>query len=133
MIRRNTKQKTIVYDTVINNPGCHMSAEEIYNRIHGEHPNISKATVYRDLNVLAEEGLIRKVEEHSYLNEQHFDNRLEHHNHAVCSKCGKIVDVQLPEERNLEKNAISDEEGFILTSHEILFEGICRECRNKEC
>lgn len=130
--RRNTHQKSIIYETVISNCGRHMSADDIYNLVSKSYPKISKATVYRNLNVLSEEGKICKIVLNPSFIEQRFDDNITKHSHAICKRCGKVVDVVLSEEDSLEENAISGEKGFELLSHEIIFEGICRECRDKE-
>ena len=61
MIQRNTIQNMLVYEAV-NKLQCHATADEIYEFIVQEHPSISKGTVYRNLNRLAEMGKIRKME-----------------------------------------------------------------------
>ncbi len=131
LTRRNTKQKNLIYQTVVDLKG-HVSADDVYMVISKNYPSISKATVYRNLNVLSEEGKIRRIEPYSHLSEQRFDYLLTPHSHAICSKCGKMIDVYVDGEELIDKNAKSVEEGFELTSHELIFEGICKECRAKE-
>ena len=60
MIKRNTIQRSLVLETV-NKLKCHATADEIYEDIVKEHPNVSRATVYRNLNLLSEIGYIRKM------------------------------------------------------------------------
>lgn len=132
LVRRNTKQKNIVYDAVLELAG-HVSADEVYEKVAETHPSISKATVYRNLNVLSEEGRIRRIEPNFMFEERHFDFRLTPHSHAICSKCGKIIDVYLDNEDSINSKIKTIEDGFELISHELIFKGICKECReNKE-
>ncbi|MBO5769895.1 MAG: transcriptional repressor [Spirochaetales bacterium] len=131
-VHRNTMQKEITYDAVAEYMG-HPNAEEVYEIVNKKYPTISKATVYRNLKTLAEEGKLRRIESHSKLTETRYDLTLSIHSHGVCAKCGKIVDVDVLGEENIEVSSISREDGFELLSHEIIFEGICKECRaNKE-
>jgi len=131
VLRRNTKQKNIIYQAVVDMKG-HVSADEVYARISGEYPTISKATVYRNLNVLYEEGKLRRIDSNFQFEERHFDALLVPHSHAICNKCGKIVDVYVAGEENLDRRITSIEDGFMLSSHELIFKGICKECREKE-
>lgn len=131
LARRNTKQKNIVYDAVVELVG-HVSADEIYAKINKDYPNISKATVYRNLNVLCQEGKLRRIEPINHLSEKKFDSTLKLHSHAICTKCGKMIDVHLRGEEHFESKAKPMEDGFMLTCHELIFEGICSECREKE-
>ncbi len=131
LARRNTKQKNIIYEAVLDLRG-HVSAEEVYLKVSKDHPTISKATVYRNLNVLSNEGKIRKIEPSSLFTERRFDFTLMQHSHAICKNCGKIIDVYVENEGDLENKAKPREDGFLLTSHELIFEGICKECRAKE-
>ncbi len=130
MERRNTMQKALTYEAVMSYPG-HPSADDVYRVISAEHSSISKATVYRNLALLSEEGRIGKVE--SFGNgEVHYDHRAEKHCHGYCTKCGRVVDIDLSYDNELVVKASPMEDGFAITSHELIFEGICKECREKE-
>ena len=61
MMRRQTIQRSLVLKAV-NKLQCHATADEIYEEIIKEHPNVSRATVNRNLNLLSETGHIRKIE-----------------------------------------------------------------------
>lgn len=125
MDKRNTIQCTLVYEAV-NKLQCHATADEIYNAIVQEHPNISRGTVYRNLNRLAEMGEIRKMEIPG--GADRFDHRCHEHYHARCVKCGRVFDVEMEYIAGLEKQ-IRDAHGFEITGHDIMFKGICPECQ----
>ena len=129
MERRNTMQKELTYNTVMSYSG-HPSADDVYRIISSEHSTISKATVYRNLSLLTEEGKIGRVESFAS-GEVHYDHRTEKHYHGYCMKCGKVVDISIPCD-NIEVKAEAMEDGFSIISHELIFEGICKECRDKE-
>ncbi len=123
-------QRELTYEAVLSYPG-HPSAEDVYRVISSRYSTISKATVYRNLNALYEEGKIGKVPPMIGY-EAHYDHRTDHHCHAICTRCGKVVDVDVQYDSAMFTNAVSMEEGFMLDSHDLIFEGTCMECRNKE-
>jgi len=122
---RNTEQRQIVYDAVIGR--CdHPTAEEIYFDIHKNYPNISKSTVYRNLDVLSNEGKIQRIK---IPGGDRFDLTLCGHSHVVCKMCGKVIDTHI-NEKNVESE-VSKETGFEIVGHNLFFEGICPDCLNK--
>lgn len=112
MIRRNTLQKEIVIKT-IQDIDKHVTADEIYSYINRIHPSISKATIYRILNVLVEEGQITKVDMPS--GPTYFDKRLDKHHHVKCIKCQQIydVDISIPDLENCGWNMTSTSKVFV--------------------
>lgn len=125
MIKRNTIQRALVFEAV-NKLKCHATADEIYNVIVNEHPNISRGTVYRNLKQLSESGEIRKMEIPG--GADRFDHRCHDHYHARCLKCGQVFDVEMEYIKDLEKK-IKDTHGFEFSGHDIMFKGICPECK----
>lgn len=107
----------------------HPTADQIYNIVKEKDPNISLATVYRNLNQLAENGIIQKVE---HIDAQaHFDHTLEDHYHFICSECSCIIDIDCNIVSNLNKHLL-DEENLLIESTDISFHGLCPKCRNKK-
>ena len=125
MMKRNTIQRSLVFGAV-NKLQCHATADEIYQAIMKEHPNISRATVYRNLKLLSETGEIRKMEIPG--GSDRFDHRLHEHCHVRCEKCGRVFDVDMEYITGLEKN-ITESHGFAFTGYDILFRGICPDCQ----
>ena len=126
MIKRNTIQRSLVLEAV-NRLQCHATADEIYEEIRRDHPNISRATVYRNLNVLSEMGEIRRLETPG--GADRFDHRCHDHCHVGCQKCGRVFDVDVDFITGLEQR-IRDAHGFEFTGYDILFRGICPDCQN---
>ena len=93
MIYRNTIQKQLVLDTVRRMTN-HPTVEEIYERIVMEHPSVSKGTVYRNLNILAQQGEILRVQFPNAADRYDFNTR--QHYHIRCRYCGKVDDVEMP-------------------------------------
>ncbi len=124
-MRRNTIQRALVLEAV-NKLKCHATAEEIYQAVVGEHPNISKATVYRNLNQLSQSGEIRKIEVPDAADR--FDHRCHDHYHVRCTQCGRVFDVDMDYIDDLQK-AIRDTHGFQFSGHDLMFKGICPQCQ----
>ena len=125
MIKRNTIQRSLVYEAV-NKLRCHATADEIYEAIAAEHPSVSRATVYRNLKSLAETGSIRRIEIPG--GADRFDHRCNDHCHVRCVKCGRVYDVDMEYVTGLEKS-IKDNHGFMFTGYDILFRGVCPDCQ----
>ncbi len=123
---RETRQRRVVYE-VLRQTKSHPTADWIYDRARDRMPKISLGTVYRNLNVLREEGLIREIQ--GVDRKTHFDADMEPHAHFVCTRCGAIRDVfPAPE---IEWRSLKDLVGCEVTHQEILFRGICPACRRR--
>lgn len=126
MQRRNTKQRKIVLDSIQKHMG-HFTADEIYLRIHTEDPHISRATVYRNLQFLADEQQIRRVEMPN--SSDMYERNLDDHDHMVCRICGAVMDVGPIHSRVDQK--VEKISGFSDIQHTFLFSGICPACQKK--
>ena len=124
MIQRNTIQCALVLEAV-NRLRCHATADEVYAAIVKEHPSVSRATVYRNLNGLSERGEIRRIEIPD--GPDRFDHQRHEHYHVKCAECGRVFDVDMDYLADLEEK-IKDAHGFRFTGHNIIFTGICPEC-----
>lgn len=127
MVRRTTIQKELVLNAVsyLHN---HATADEIYELIRSTHPHISKGTVYRNLNCLAEEGKIRKIEIPN--GSDRFDHICTTHYHIHCCKCGRAFDVDMDVVSDL-IDKVKDTHGFDFLDYDIMFKGICPDCQKK--
>lgn len=126
MNMRNTVQRALVLDAV-KELRCHATADEVYHTIVKKHPDISRGTVYRNLNLLSDIGEIRKLEIPG--GADRYDHICHKHYHARCVKCGRVFDVDMEFIADLERK-IKDTKGFVFTGHDIVFKGICPECNN---
>jgi Fur family ferric uptake transcriptional regulator/Fur family peroxide stress response transcriptional regulator len=125
MTRRHTIQCALVLEAV-NKLRSHATADEIYAELAKEHPSISRATVYRNLQRLCESGKICRREIPG--GADRFDHFCHHHYHVRCTSCGRVFDVDMDYNEDLEKS-VKDTHGFLLTGHDIVFKGICPDCR----
>ena len=119
--RRNTIQKDLVRNTVYE-MRRHVTANEVYEFVKEFSPTIGKGTVYRNLDILVEEGNLRKVEVSDGPNR--FDLTLKNHYHVRCVNCGEISDVDMDEILGLLEK-IHDTHGTDFLGYDILFKGIC--------
>ena len=123
MKRRITAQRKKILN-YINSVRTHPTAEIVYEAVKKDIPNITLATVYRNLHILVEQGEIIKL---SINNEYHFDGFTDTHQHLFCTKCEKIEDVEDLELNGHVLKKLSKQE-FKITELAIQAEGICKEC-----
>ena len=123
---RNTIQRSIIFDTV--RSMRHPTADDVYTALHDKYPTISRGTVYRNLNLLTDQGKISSL--NVVAGADRFDSILTSHGHIECKICGKIVDAEIPSLSSWEPQ-IKDTHGFEIEGHQIVFTGICPECKNK--
>lgn len=102
----------------------HPTAEELYFSLKPSYPNLSLGTVYRNLNMLAEEDIILKIPSDGA---DRFDATTENHYHFRCTKCGKVSDVDFPAIKNIENDAQKFSDSKIV-SHQLMFIGLCKNC-----
>ncbi len=102
----------------------HPTADELYFSLKTEYPNLSLGTVYRNLNLLADEGIILKI---SSDGADRFDATADNHYHFQCTKCGRLYDIDYPVINGIENEAQKIAGGKI-TSHQLTFIGICENC-----
>lgn len=124
MSLRNTKQRDLIL-SIVNNSYSHPCALDIYNEAVKLIPNISLGTVYRNLNRLVDEGLIKRIKTPDNIDRFDHTNK---HAHFICMKCGSIIDLEEEYLFNLEK--IDDNE---VLDCEVSFKGICKNCKKKGC
>lgn len=128
MALRNTIQRTLVYEAV-NTLHSHPTADEIFDEVGRVHPAISRATVYRNLNVLAEDGKIRRLPVPG--GADRYDHVTEPHYHVRCEVCGRVFDVDMEILEDVHSH-IRDARGFRFLGYDIIFRGVCPECLCKE-
>ena len=122
---RNTLQRRIVLDSVRNMTN-HPDADMIYEKISADHPLVSKATVYRNLKLLAKQGQILHIPIPD--GADCFDFNCLPHYHVKCRGCGGVFDVDMPYQDNI-CSKIVNTRGFEIESHQIVFSGLCPDCK----
>lgn len=127
MSSRRTLQKQIVLDAVMSFDG-HPTPDNIYDKIHPNYPTVSRATVFRILNELKDNGTLARV----YIpgGTTRYDRNNDGHFHCVCSKCGKITDVRM-KDMNDPISAIDCCGDYEVKSFVLEFTGLCPDCKIK--
>ncbi len=119
-----TKQKKLVLDIAANS-NAHLNAEEIFLLAKKEMPAIALGTVYRNLNILVEEGLLRRI---SIAGQpDRFDHVGDEHEHLICRQCGKLRDIRV--DGILDKIKSATGEDVLSVSLSAYY--ICTDCRRR--
>jgi len=119
-----THQRHVVYEAVVASHG-HRSPEQIYSAVRKRIPHISLATVYNNLRLFVEHGLLREVTPHSPT--LRVDGNLNHHHHLVCSRCKDVQDI---DEDLIDLKRLSRKlpKGFDLSKGVVEVFGLCSRC-----
>ncbi|MCC5889588.1 MAG: transcriptional repressor [Alkalibacterium sp.] len=122
---RITPQRHAILEYLIDQDS-HPTADEIYRALEDRFPSMSVATVYNNLRLFTELGLVKEMMygDHS----SRFDFASTEHYHAICSKCGKIEDIYYPGLDDVEVVA-SNLTGFTVDSHRLEIYGLCPNCQ----
>lgn len=121
---RITPQRHAILEYLIN-AMSHPTADEIYKALEGKFPNMSVATVYNNLRVFREVGLVKELTFGD--SSARFDFVTTNHYHVICESCGKIVDLQYPGLDEVEHFA-SQMTGFDVSHHRLEMYGSCKDC-----
>ena len=114
----------------------HLSAEDIYMKLHPKYPNIGLTTIYRTLDILADVGLLHKFDFGDGRARYELVEKpggIMHHHHLVCTSCNRVIDYTdfIDEEiellRETEKG-LSKKYNFKITNHLLQFYGLCKDC-----
>ena len=103
----------------------HPTADRVYTYVKEEFPNISLGTVYRNLNLLAELGEVVKITTPD--GADRFDGCTKPHYHVLCTKCGKLINLEITNQMPFDEMAEKHFNGEI-HSHDAMFFGICEKC-----
>jgi len=120
---RNTYQRMKILE-YLQSVCTHPTAEQVYTAVKKNIPTVTLATVYRNLNLLAEQGKILRLEINK---EYHYDADICMHQHYICKQCGMITDIF---DKSLSEHALNKTKKiFSADSVIIIFSGICKTCK----
>ena len=125
MKERNTKQKELILKE-LENDYTHPTILELYEKLRKKNPKIGKATVYRNISKLVEEGKVRKVLTTDGID--HYDGDCSNHSHFMCNICHKLYDLYDVDTDILISKAKKNH-SFSISNASVLFEGICDKCK----
>ena len=136
---RLTAGREAILDILSTSEG-HLSAEDIYMKVHQKYPNVGLTTIYRTLDVLSHLGMIYKLDfgdGRARYELAEGPEGMHHHHHLVCTVCNKVVDYTdfIDDEvellRKTEKG-LGLKYNFKITNHVIQFYGLCDTCDSKK-
>ncbi|OHV35903.1 MULTISPECIES: Fur family transcriptional regulator [Pseudofrankia] len=104
----------------------HPTASEVYERVRAVAPGIGSATVYRSLALLVDTGHALELNLGAGVAAR-YDANTDRHDHAVCDRCGRAVDIDHPIPRGMVAE-IARNSGFSITGYDLQFRGLCPEC-----
>ena len=123
--RRNSKKRQAIYDA-LRASREHPSAEQLYTMLKPDYPDLSLGTIYRNLGILMEDGLVVGVGQVG--GEERFDAYTDAHAHFICSKCGAVMDLEISEDAVPDYAAVEESTGSRIVSHSLTYTGICKNC-----
>jgi Fur family ferric uptake transcriptional regulator len=122
---RFTPQRKVILEE-LRKVESHPTADELYELVRKRMPKISLGTVYRNLDILATQGIIQKL--HVAESQMRFDGNTQPHFHVHCVHCGRIADIfDAPDLSHLLSELHTN---FTLIDYSLIFLGICPECRS---
>jgi Fe2+ or Zn2+ uptake regulation protein len=121
---RQTRQRQAILE-LVRQADDHPNASQVYERARKLLPGLGYATVYRTLGKLVQEGLIREVRVGDVTQ---YDRRADRHDHAVCRRCGRVADVEVPVGRRALDEAAAAS-GFQIEDYHTELAGTCSDCR----
>lgn len=116
---KNTKQRNEILE-MLSNTKSHPNASEVYGEVRKKVKDISLATVYRNLNGMADAGKILRITDANAI--EHFDFDTSEHSHFICQSCGRIFDVE-----TIGKVELYDK-NFVSRFCDVRFYGLCPDC-----
>ncbi len=123
-----SKQREAILDVMKENR-THPTAEEIYKLVLEKESQISKSTVYRNINILVDLGKIRKL--NMTVGPDRYDYLYKEHSHAICEKCGKIFDFYYDIDKDKISNELLKQIEKNIDINSIIIYGICEDCKSK--
>lgn len=123
---RMTNQREMILRELKKSKG-HLTADELYERVKKFMPRISLATVYRNLEILSDVNMIRKLEISG--RQKRFDSELEDHDHIYCVECHRIENLEISE--NQVELPVEDAHGYTITGRRLEVTGVCPRCQKK--
>lgn len=124
---RSTPQRQLV-KKILENNYTHPTADEIYEVVRKQNSKISRGTVYRNLNILSEQGEIARLA--MPVGPDHYDCVTSQHYHFVCRSCNKVMDTGID---SLDIQCIDEPElkGCVIEDYKLYLIGLCQGCKKE--
>jgi Fur family ferric uptake transcriptional regulator len=122
-----TQQRQDIAQTFLQS-GRHLSADELHQKVRGEHPQVGLATIYRTLKLLVEAGLASQREFGDGITRYEPLTSDQHHDHLICINCGAIIEFENKKIEDLQ-NEVAGRKKFTVLRHKLELYGYCDRCR----
>ena len=126
---RFTTERVIILEEIFSSPP-HFDAEQLFIQIRNKHQHISRATVYRTLDLLHHIGIIKKENLGQGYASYELDLNIPHHDHMICVECGKVIEF-VDEEIEKRQKEISEKYGMEMIRHQLQIFGRCKKHQKK--
>ena len=123
---RMTRQRRLIAEVLLGTDG-HVNIDELYASVSERDPNIGYATIYRTLKLLTECGLASAAHFGDGAARFEASFRREHHDHLICTECGKIIEFHNEEIEHLQEQ-VCRAHGFQMARHKMEIYGVCARC-----
>ncbi len=126
--QRLTPQRRTIAQVLFDQDG-HLNVDELHQEVRGVDPAVGYATVYRTLKLLEDIEMVHSnnfVDGTARYEISHGDH--EHHDHLICTSCGKVVEFENDEIERLQE-VVAKQYGFLLETHKMVLFGRCPDCR----
>ena len=108
----------------------HLSVDELYEAVHKRYPEIGHSTVFRTMKIIHDAGLAKTIRnQQGVVKYEHAYNHKEHE-HLICSNCGKLIEVSVPQLDNIQRD-IASKYDFEVVEHVFKLIGLCSVCKKE--
>ena len=125
--QRYSRQRELIYEAV-RATDQHPTAEMVFRRLRPQNPRLSLGTVYRNLNLLADEGLLTRIP----LPVERYDACTWPHSHLRCESCGGFFDLPVEYDAEMDTLAAKMAPDVTIRRHDLIFYGLCPKCREEK-
>jgi len=123
-----TRPRLRILDTVLARERCHFTADDLARSVRTRaRRRISRSTIYRTLVLLAESGIVRQQRIHEGITSYERMVDEEHHDHMICTECGRIIEFHSPE-LEVVQELVCRQHGFVPSGHVLHIRGRCARC-----
>jgi len=124
---RMTPQREIILK-ILNEKNVHPTADEVFRIVRERLPRISLGTIYRNLELMSEQGLIKVTGQGGI--QRRYEGNIKEHYHLKCVSCGRLEDAPV-ETISFPDDSLREKSDFKILGHNLEFLGLCPECRMK--
>ena len=122
---RKTPQREIIRE-ILNEKNVHPTADEVFRIVREQRPRISLGTIYRNLELMSEQGLIKVTGQGGI--QRRYEGNMKEHYHLKCVSCGRLEDAPV-ETISFPDDSLREKSDFKILGHNLEFLGLCPECR----